>query len=451
MGGAGFTGALSAWVSDLSFDAIPSDGVEIAGQCLVDWVGVTLAGSREPAARIALDAMLEDASGKDGVTVVGRASLLPPSAAALVNGTASHALDYDDANTVMLGHPTVPVLGAVLPLAEARAASGEEALTAFVAGYEAECRVADAMGRSHYLRGFHATGTLGTVGAAAACARLLGLDAARTAVAIGLGATQASGLKAMFGTMGKPFHAGTAAAGGLLAARLAAHGFSAAPDAVEAHQGLATTLGDSFDAARGLSGLGERWYVRGNLFKYHAACYETHSTIEGLRGLRDAEGFAPDDVDEVVIHANDLQLGMCAIDTPTTGLESKFSLRHVAALAVLGEDTSAIDSFDDDRVDAPRVVALRARVTVQPDGPSAGGTPVDVRLRDGRVLHASFDSHVPATDLDLQRDRLTVKARRLAAPVLGDDATVALLAAVGAVADAKDVGDIVRRCRTEEG
>ena len=349
----GFTRVIARHASELRFAAVPTDVIEIARQCVLDWMGVTLAGSREAAARIALEVALEDRPGADGVTVVGTSRLLPPSGAALVNGTASHTLDYDDANGAMLGHPSVPVLGALVALAEARHDSGVAMLVAFVAGYETECRVAAAMGDAHYRRGYHATGTLGTLGAAAACARLLGLDTERTAIALGLAATQASGLKSMFGTMAKPLHAGKAAANGLLAARLAAHGFTAAPDAIEADQGLASTLGGSFDAHRGLRQLDERWYVRGNLFKYHAACYETHSVIEGLAAMRVEHRIAGDDVQRVVIHANDLQLGMCAIESPVTGLESKFSLRHAAALALEGADTAAVECFDDDRVDVP--------------------------------------------------------------------------------------------------
>jgi 2-methylcitrate dehydratase PrpD len=406
-------------------------------------MGVTIAGSQEPVARVVLEAELDESPG-GSATVVGTGHRLPPTAAALVNGTASHALDYDDANGAMYGHPTAPVLGALLPLAEATGASGDALLTAFVAGYEAECRIALGMGPASYRRGYHATGTVGALGAAAACARLLGLDAERTATALGIAATQAAGLKAMFGTMGKPFHAGKAAANGLLAARLAARGFTTGHDVVEADQGLASTLGGEFDAARGLRRLGERWYVRNNLFKYHAACYETHSTIEGLQALRREHQLRPADVQRVVVHANDLQLGMCAIPVPTTGLESKFSLRHVAALALLDADTAAIECYSDDRGDDPPTVALRERVEVVGDGPESGGTPVDVHLANGRVLRAEYDSHVPATDLEQQHDRLRKKAEQLAVPVIGAAGARAVLDGAAEVQMLSDVGELLR-------
>ncbi|MBO0732023.1 MAG: MmgE/PrpD family protein, partial [Acidimicrobiaceae bacterium] len=378
--------------------------VELAGQCLLDWLGVTLAGSAEPAARIALAAALAEHEGDSGATVLGTQVRLPASAAALVNGTASHALDYDDVNWAMTGHPTVAVLGALLALAETRQASGAEVLTAFVAGYETECRVGNAIGPGPYQRGFHATGTVGTFGAAAACARLLSLDGPTTATALGLAATQAAGLKAMFGTMAKPLHAGKAGANGLLAARLAAGGFVGRPDAIEAEQGFAEVSGASLDSTPQEPPRG--WFLRDNLFKHHAACYETHSAIEGL--LRVRGSFRPDDVDAVTIHATPMQLRMCAIPEPQTGLEVKFSLRHLAAMAVEGRDTAAPGAFDDKCALDPDLIALRDRVQVLDDG-ATGPTRVSVSLRDGRQLEAAVDTHQPASDIDGQRVALRTK------------------------------------------
>src|SRR5262249_22908801 len=210
------------------------------------------------------------------VTVVGRPERLPPLAAALANGTASHALDYDDVNSAMMGHPTVAILAALLALAESRGSRGCDVVEAFVAGYEAQCRIAQAVGHNPYQRGFHATGTIGTFGAAAACARLLNLDPDQTAIALGIGATQAAGLKAMFGTMSKPLHAGKACANGLLAARLAARGFTANPAAVEAEQGFAEVSGGRGDLDRALREPDGGWYLRGNLFRYHATRLAAH-------------------------------------------------------------------------------------------------------------------------------------------------------------------------------
>src|SRR5205085_3763427 len=169
-------------------------------QCLLDWVGVTVAGSQEQAATILIDDFVADGLGSNGVTVVGHPALFPPLEAALVNGTASHALDYDDVNQAIFGHPTVPIMAGLLALAESRQATGADVLCAFVAGYETACRVGRAVGIEHYARGFHATGTVGTFGAAAACGHLLGLDRAALARDIGHAEAQAAVTRSVLGT-----------------------------------------------------------------------------------------------------------------------------------------------------------------------------------------------------------------------------------------------------------
>src|SRR5207237_1003194 len=229
-------------------------------------------------------------------------------------------------------------------------------------------------------------GTVGTFGAAAACGRLLHLRPKKMAIALGLAGAQAAGLKSMFGTMTKPLHAGKASANGLLAARLAARGFTAAPDVVEGVQGFVEAYGDGVDAdrlERALEPPRQEWHLRDNLFKYHAACFQTHSSIEGLKRLREEHGFTADDVDQAVIEADAMQLRMCAIPSPTTGLEAKFSLRHTGAMALAGVDTSAISSFSDAAVRKRDVLAMRDRVEVRTGRPPGGPTPVQVRLRDG--------------------------------------------------------------------
>jgi 2-methylcitrate dehydratase PrpD len=440
-----FTADVAARVCGLRYADIPPDVVELARQCVLDWFGVTLAGSREPAAEIVLAELVSDCRGHHGVTVVGRAERLPASMAALANGTASHALDYDDVNAAMTGHPSVAILAALLALAETGHDGGRDVVTAFVAGYEAQCRVARAIGSAPYQRGFHATGTIGTFGAAAACARLLGLDADRTAVALGIAATQAAGMKSMFGTMSKPLHAGKACANGLLAARLAARGFTANPEAIEAEQGFAEVSGGRRDLAPREPKDG--WHVRGNLFKYHAACFATHSTIEGVRRLRSRAGFGADDVDRVVVHANAAQMRMCAIPEPATGLEVKFSLGHLVAMTLSDVDTSNAESFTDSSAVDAGLIRLRQRVDVVQDGPDAEGTPVDIVLRDGRTVSIAHDVTVPATDLDEQRAALRAKFDALAAPVLGPTGSARLAEMIFQIDRIDDVGTLLAASR----
>src|SRR5215469_13354015 len=224
----GLTRTLAERACAVSYDALPEPVRELARQCVLDYLGVGLAGADDQLVCILLDE-LSEAGGTAQAGVIGHGARLPVGAAALVNGAIAHALDYDDVNLAMPGHPSVAILPALLALAEEKQASGKAVIAAFVAGYETCCRIGMAMRPGHYTRGFHATGTVGGFGAAAACAHLLGLDAEATARALGIAGTQSAGLKSQFGTMCKPFHAGRAAQTGLLAARLAARGFSSRP------------------------------------------------------------------------------------------------------------------------------------------------------------------------------------------------------------------------------
>jgi 2-methylcitrate dehydratase PrpD len=239
-------------------------------------------------------------------------------------------------------------------------------------------------------------------------------------VALSIAATQAAGMKSNFGTMSKPLHAGKACANGLFAARLAARGFTANPTAIEAEQGFAEITGGHLDPFRGRP---DGWHLRRNLFKYHASCFASHSTIEGLRRLRAREGFGAAEVDHVVVHANAGQLRMCIYAEPATGLQSKFSLNQLAAMTLSDVDTSNAASFTDESAQDPALVSVRQRVQVRADGPNQGATPVDVVLRDGRTLSIAHDVSVPASDLDEQRAALRAKFVALTAPVLGPDRT----------------------------
>src|SRR5579883_875101 len=297
------TAALASRAAALRPETLPAEIRLLVRQCLLDWLAVTIAGAQEELTRI-LVAEAEEQGGRPVASLIGRALRTSTQQAALVNGAASHALDYDDVNMTMGGHPTAPVMPAVLALAESRGASGADLITAFVAGYETACRVGALVAPGHYARGFHATATAGSFGAAAGCARLLGLDAATTAVALGIAGTQAAGLKSMFGTMCKPLHAGKAAQNGLLAARLAARGFSSRPDVLECVQGFAATHGPDYHPEAALGAAPGGWYLRGNLFKYHAACYLTHAPIECARAVARRPGFAADQVREIVLRVD---------------------------------------------------------------------------------------------------------------------------------------------------
>ena len=434
------TRAIVRRTSALRFADLPAEVRALARQCIQDSIAVALAGADDALVRIML-AEAEEAGGAAQASVWGSAVRLPAGAAALVNGTMAHALDYDDVNLAMPGHPSVAVLPAVLALGEARGASGAEVMTAFVVGYETACRIGRAISPGHYdVVGFHATGTVGTFGAAAGCAHLLGLDEDQTLHALGIAATQAAGLKSMFGTMCKPLHAGRAAQNGLLAAKLAARGFTARPDSLECRQGFAATHSPDFWPERALEEPAGGWHIRANLFKYHAACYLTHAGIEAARMLRERPGVSPERIAAITLRVDEATDRVCNIAAPVTGLEAKFSHRLTAAMALAGFETSELATFSAAVASDPRVVALRDKVSIELlPGFGATHAAMDIRLVDQTTLSAEHDAGIPAADVAHQGLRIRAKFDGLVAPILGTERGAALGAALDGFEDAASV------------
>ncbi|CAN5483820.1 MmgE/PrpD family protein [soil metagenome] len=419
---------------------IPHLTLEMAKLCVLDGLGLAIAGAREPLAVMLRDAALADGA-RPTATVVGHGRAFSPRQAALVNGAAMHALDYDDVNLAMRVHPTAVILPGLLALAEAHRLSGRALIEAFVVGYEAAGLIGTALSASHYGRGFHATGTIGAFAAAAACAHLLGLDDARTARAYGLAGSQAAGLKAQFGTMAKSLHAGRAAEAGLTSALWAQAGLTARPDILEHPRGFAATQTDGLPA----DDLRWRGYALDrNLFKYHAACFGTHGTLEAIGALR-RQGLRPEQVRAIRLQVDAGADAMCNIPAPRTGLEAKFSLRFNAALALYGEDTSEIGIYGDAIVLRPDLDATRALTTVHlaPAGWPEDVTEVTITTHDGATLGQRHDVSLPPGDLALQGRRLRAKFLALAGPVIGQDQATALAAAIDGLEQSVDVSQLL--------
>jgi 2-methylcitrate dehydratase PrpD len=413
---------------EIRFEALPAEIIELSKQCLMDWLGVTIAGASEPLVEILVE-QVKSEGGNPQASLIGRTEKVSLLQAALVNGAASHALDYDDVNLAIEGHPSVAVIPGLLALAEARHASGADFIAAFTAGYEMACRVGRLVAPGHYHHGFHATATVGSFGAAAACAHLLGLNQQQTAFALGIAGTQAAGLKSMFGTMCKPLHAGKAAQNGLLAASLAEKGFDSRQDVLECGQGFAATQSENFNPEAALTEPPNGFHMRANLFKYHAACYLTHSAIECARRLCQQTGL--DAIREVVVSVAEGCDKVCNIAAPQTGLQAKFSLRLTTAFALAGFDTGSLETYSDAHCADSNLLALRDRVRVQlVDGWPLTRSEVKVILRDGRTLIENHDSGIPATDLKDQRRRLETKFHGLVDPIFGGEGSHNLIGLV---------------------
>lgn len=425
----GLTARMASFAAAADAARFPDSARAIARCSLLDWAAVGRAGIDEPVARI-VRTWAAGEGGRPEARVFGRAQALPARAAALVNGATSHALDYDDTHFDYIGHPSVAVFPAALALAETIDAPGRDFLDAALVGLETACRVGRWLGMSHYQHGFHQTATSGSFGAAAACARLLGLDAERTAHALGIAATRAAGLKSQFGTMGKPYHAGTAAANGVEAAQLAAAGFVSRPDALECEQGFGDThAGAGTDVDTVLAGLGTVFRFEKVQYKLHACCHGTHAGLEALAALRDAHRLTPEAIDTLTLTVHPRWLRVCNLEQPRTGLEAKFSYRLTAAMVVCGLDTGALATYTDAACARPDLLALRDRVRVTTDeGLPDTAARVAVQLNNGTLLQQAhdLDAEVP---LAAQQTKLRTKV----AALLGGGAAQRLWQAVEGV------------------
>jgi 2-methylcitrate dehydratase PrpD len=383
------TARVAEFIVKSRWEDCPGAAIDAARRAILDCLGVTLAGSLDPPARI-VQAVAEAEGGAPLCTVVGTGHRTGAAWAALANGTSAHALDFDDTNFAMLGHPTAPVLAAALAASELALADGRALVHAFLLGFEVETTVAEVVNPAHYAHGWHATCTLGTLGAAAAAARLLGLDVGETQVALAVAASQASGLKENFGTMTKPFHAGHAARSGVLAALLAREGWTASAQALEGPQGYFRVLGAGPLALERLDTLGDPWKIltTGVAVKPYPSCACTHSIIDSALELHRARGIRAGDVAEVTVSVSAPVPRILIHSNPRTGLEAKFSGEYAAA-AALALGRVGIATFTDETVMDPSVRGLmgRVRVVVDPEMPTDSErqmwSRLTVRLTDG--------------------------------------------------------------------
>ena len=391
----GLADKVSEFVAGNDFDKLPPDVVEAAKAAFLDCVGVALAGSEEESARIC-GALAQQESRAAEATVIGQGFRTSATLAALCNGTSAHALDFD--HSFLMGQPTAGLIPAVLTMGEASGASGRDVLAAYVAGFEVVSRLARSMPQLSTHGHWHATSNLGTVGAAACCARLVGLDPGGVRNAVGIAASMASGMVWNFATMTKPLHSGLAAQNGVLAARLAAQGFTSSPAALAEGKGLFDcfarglecdvspfeSLGRTFDLAA--IGVSVKPYPCGGL---------THTAVDAVLEFR-KEGLRADQLDSMRVGVTSYVRDRIMNVLPANGIEGKFSMPYILARALV-DGAPVLDTFTDEAAaDAPvRQVAERIAMELDTslEGTADGGRPsrVTVRLKDGRELERRVD------------------------------------------------------------
>lgn len=384
---------------------LPSNARATARLSLFDWMTCGLAGVDEPVAQAVRTTLA--AEGGHPVAAVMGARRLPPRAAAMVNGTISHALDYDDTHFAHVGHLSVGVYPAALAAGEEMGASATDVLDAFLVGAEAAIRVGLHLGRAHYDRGFHQTATAGAFGATIAVARLYGLTPDQTRAAIGLCATRASGLKSQFGTMGKPLNAGIAAANGIECAAFARAGITSADDGLAGPQGFIPTHADAPEPAAAQS---DRFLFPDIRYKLHACCHGTHAMIEALRPL------APAQIAALHLRTSPRWLTVCDIKEPRTGLEVKFSYAWLAAMVLAGMSTASDRAYTDALAMDAALAAVARRVTVTGDPTLTDMQAVaEITFASGEIRTSAHDLAAPIPH-DVLAASLQAKAQALIGP-----------------------------------
>ena len=445
------TARLAEFVHTTSLRDCPDAVLAQTRRATLDTLGVMLAGASEPVAR-AVRAVASADGSVPLCTVFGTRLRVSTAWAALANGAAGHAHDFDDTNFALMGHPSVPLLAAALASAEAETADGGAVVLAYVIGFEIDAALGLAVNPAHYTRGWHATASIGTLGCAAAAARLLGLDVSQTRHALGIAASLASGLKENFGSMTKPFHAGHAAQNGVRAAQFAREGLTASDSALEGRQGyLAAFSGATLEPAA-LEGLGRQWQLTasGIAVKPYPSCALTHSAIDALIELRTRHRIEPASVAAIEVGVNAVVPDVLRHTRPASGLERKFSMQYCAA-AALARGPLGLADFDNDHAPDAATQRLMDRVhmVIDPTLPRElehqAWTRVTVRLTDGTTFEekprgASGHPNAPLSDAELR-----AKFLACAAPVIGADAAEGVADQIAHLEDIPDIRALTSR------
>lgn len=412
------TRRLAEFAVETRYHDLPVEVVEKGKERILDTLGCMIAGCTEGLASLMLK-YVEETGGRPEATIVGFGHKTNIAKAALVNGTLGHALDFDDTQISFSGHPSTVILPATLSLGEKMNCSGEAILEAFLVGFEVACKIGRGVNPRLYENGWHATSVLGTLGAAVAAGKVLGLDADKMASALGLAASQSCGLKENFGTMTKPLHAGKAAESGVLSALLATDGFTASQQILEAKRGFCAVFSSGqFDLNPIFENLGNPYDIisPGVHTKPYPSCLMTHPIIDAILSLAESHNIQPEGVDSVVCEIAPLASEALIHSNPETGLQGKFSAPYVVAVSLLDPRVS-LEQFTDQKVRDPKARAImqKVNVVVHPEiEKSAPPAIVHIRLKDGKECTKRVDIATGNPEKPLSLDRMIEKFRSCA-------------------------------------
>ncbi len=416
------SGKLAEFIVETDYAQLPSEAVEAAKRCFLDWLGSAIAGSLERPTRIMLE-VVKELGGEPEATLIPDGSRSSPFLAALVNAASSHVLEMDDLHPSSILHPGAPVIPTALAMAEREGCSGEEFLTALVIGYEVAIRVGEAAGPSHY-EYWHTTATCGTFGAAAAAGKLLGLKGEQLVSALGSAGTQAAGLWEFLkdGAMSKQLHPAKAAADGILSALLAEKGFTAAKGIFEGEKGFLRATSKAFDLEKLTRGLGEGFRITETSFKVHAACYHTHSSIDAALTLRGEHRFPPEQIKKVLVRPYPAALDLLEKVELSGPYAAKFHLPFCVATALIYGEVG-LEAFSEERLKDPVILQLLPKIELRREEAFAGVYPekwpsiVEVTVEGGETYQATVEYAKGDFRNPLTWEELSTKFHRLAGRV----------------------------------
>ncbi|MDY6874635.1 MAG: MmgE/PrpD family protein [Chloroflexota bacterium] len=417
---------IANFICGTGYGDLPDDVIDRARQCFLDSIGVALYGVSFEASRISVE-MVRDVAGKAEATVLGTELKAPSFLAALANGISGHVTDYDDVLIDSQGHPSCVLMPATLALAEKCGSSGRDLLGAFVLGSEVAGKLGLVMGMEHYAVGFHSTGTIGTVAAAAAASKILGLPAAQVSNALGIAASGAGGLRQNFGTMTKCWHAGHAASTGVMAALLAQKGYDASGQALDGKAGFRRAF-QGGETPFSVAQMGNPYSLTKIQFKRHPSCAFTHPPVDAALKIREEHQIQPEQVASVVCHVVPRARSVLIYQCPESALQAKFSLEYCVAAALLWGHLG-IEQFTDEAVALPEVKQMIEKISVALE-PSLEEIAlkkrlinpclIELKLKDGRefsltVEEARGSPSDPLSWADLEEKFLSCSRRTLSA------------------------------------
>lgn len=436
------TERIAEYIAGAKYDHLPNEVIEQAKSCFLDWLAVTVAGSAEEVSERIFQTM-KQFGGRRQSTILGKKVKAPAPFAALINGTSSHALDYDDVYIKGAGHPSAPVIPAILALSEWKGLSGKDFMEALVVGIQIEYSIGEGIMPQHYDHGWHNTGTIGHFGAAAGVSKLLSLNPEKIVNTLGIAATQAAGIRLMFGTMCKPLHAGKAAMNGLLSALWAQKGMNSSNDSLGGALGFLKVYSNNNSPQKIIESLFDGYHILKVRFKDYPSCRSTHAVIDGMVELRKKRPIDPTQVRKITCWVAPLSLALCKNSSPKTALEGKFSLAHCTSAALV-EGPLYYSHFTDKKMADPLYVNLRKKVKLIKDPQLlTSQTRISLLLESGEK--DDFFSDIYSMDKEKeQKERLSNKAKSILDPLIGKNRTVQLIKSIETLDQTKNISEVIQ-------